>query len=179
MILETTQLLWCAHHERQPEGWQEQVPAPIKVYRKTHVNHPMAIWVRKDARNYRWTASLGQALCREYTKRYHKQHACETALTWLAGHAPFDQEAKEEEPSTKKRTKTWALAPVPGLTAVPLCMDEEYYLKDEQGDWDLVASYRNYYCQGKADLATWKYSDEPDWWAPGKALCDKTGTDIT
>lgn len=168
MILETTQLLWCAHHVLRPLDWEMEVPQSIKVYRKTHVNHPIAVWVRKDIRNYQWTTTLGLELCREYTRRYHKTHACEPYITWLSTNSPFQSEEKEEDNRPKKKAKVWTLANVKNLTPVPLCMDEKFYQKDENGDYDLVQSYRNYYRLGKADIAMWKYCNPPLWWSTYK-----------
>lgn len=62
MIVETCQLLCTAHHLHG----SEQPP-----YRKTHVNHPCAIWARESRANYDWLIQLGFALSDEYTLRYH------------------------------------------------------------------------------------------------------------
>jgi len=165
MILETAQLLWCAHHKLRQEGWHTSVPDNIKVYRKTHENHPMAVWVRKDARNYKWTARLGLALCKEYTKRYHKIHKCESYLEWLISNDPFQHTEvnSTDDIINQKKRKVWVKSAVPNLTDIPLCMDEEYYVK-EKGVYDAVKSYRNYYCKGKAEIATWKFTPKPEWW---------------
>jgi len=60
MIVETAQLLCSAH-------WMSGGSA---TYRKTHVNHPCAVWARKTKSNYLWLCNHGLALCNEYTKRY-------------------------------------------------------------------------------------------------------------
>lgn len=84
MILETAQLLYCAHHvtgtRDLPEG----------AYKKTHANHPCALWVRECRANYLWAADLGLALCAEYQYRYgeHKTHKTERHLLWLKTHVP-------------------------------------------------------------------------------------------
>lgn len=46
-------------------------------YKPTHVNHPCAIWVRQDVKNYLWLCYHLDALCEEYTARYNKHHTCQ------------------------------------------------------------------------------------------------------
>jgi hypothetical protein len=83
MILETAQLLYSAHWILNPSGLSEN------AYRKTHVNHPCAIWVRESLSNYRWLADLGYWLCQEYRHRYgDKTHKTEAHLTWLRNNPP-------------------------------------------------------------------------------------------
>lgn len=85
MILETAQLLYSAHHMlgtgELPEG----------AYKKTHVNHPCALWVRESLANYTWLAELGWELCKEYQYRYgdHKTHKTERHIVWLRDNPPL------------------------------------------------------------------------------------------
>ena len=69
MILESCQLLYCAH-------WMCGTIMPSNAYKKTHPNHPCAKWVRESQANYRWLCRLGLELCGEYTFRYGKHHKC-------------------------------------------------------------------------------------------------------
>jgi hypothetical protein len=82
MILETAQLLYTAHWMLNPEV------LPAESYKKTHVNHPCAIWVRESLSNYIWLAELGKCLCAEYTHRYHKLHKTAIHIEWLQSHLP-------------------------------------------------------------------------------------------
>lgn len=83
MILETAQLLYSAHHLAGG-------PLPDGAYKKTHPNHPCAIWVRQSAANYRWLCELGFWLCYEYQVRYgmHKTHKTERHILWLLMNLP-------------------------------------------------------------------------------------------
>jgi len=65
MIVETAQLLSTAHVEL--DGVQV-------AYKPTHRNHPCAVWVRADTKNYKWTAELFYFLLKEYNFRFNKQH---------------------------------------------------------------------------------------------------------
>ena len=61
MILETAQLLWCAWHCQYPN--LDEYPHPIKVYRKTHTNHPTSIWVRACEAHYQYAIYYGMLAC--------------------------------------------------------------------------------------------------------------------
>lgn len=82
MILETAQLLYCAHWVLAPEG------LPAVAYKKTHPNHPCSHWVRGSLDNYQWLCALGLELCTEYTYRYGKIHKTQAHLEWLSAHCP-------------------------------------------------------------------------------------------
>jgi hypothetical protein len=72
MILETAQLLSTAIHQYDPDN-----PA---LYKPTHTNHPCAVWVREDKRNFQWTIRHFAYLSEEYTARFGKTHASMTRL---------------------------------------------------------------------------------------------------
>ena len=84
MILETAQLLYSAHHVAGG-------PLPDGAYKKTHPNHPCAIWVRQTSGNYYWLCELGFWLCKEYQYRYGpgKTHKTERHILWLRNHLPL------------------------------------------------------------------------------------------
>ena len=75
MVTETAQLLSAAHI----------VCDGVQVaYKKTHHNHPCAVWVRASAHNYRWAYTLLCCLLDEYTYRFNKKHATERFRKALA-----------------------------------------------------------------------------------------------
>ena len=119
MILETAQLLYSAHHlvgtQNLPEG----------AYKKTHANHPCAIWVRESVSNYKWLAELGWWLCKEYQYRYgeHKTHKTERHIVWLKANVP-------------------ELPPVP-QTPFRQAMPDDYKHSDP------VTAYQTYYRESK------------------------------
>ena len=117
MILETAQLLYCVHWVLHPES------IPAGAYRKTHPNHPCAIWARESLDNYTWLCELGLELCREYTFRYDKIHKTESHLFWLMKNPP-------------------ALSRM-GITQIRLAMPDEYKLPNP------VEAYRKYYIENK------------------------------
>lgn len=132
MILETAQLLSTAHHYYHSEFVDQ-------VYRKTHLNHPAAIWVRTNSTNYTWAYSLLINLLQEYTHRYNKVHATSklvNVLVNLPGGIPV----------TSK------------LTPFALTMPDQYKVPG-----DAVQSYRNYYLHEKRATWSWKNRPLPYW----------------
>lgn len=137
MILESCQLLATAHWECGSDA----------TYKATHVNHPCAIWVRQTRGNYLHLVRLAQQLCIEYTHRYKRQHKCHQYL--------FDGELSR----APIRINDGAIT-VPPL-AMPEHIQEQFPLPRT---WDdVIEAYRIYYQVYKHEIATWKYSDKPEW----------------
>jgi hypothetical protein len=120
MILESTQLLYSAHWILNPDL------LPEGAYKKTHVNHPCAIWIRESISNYLWLCSLAWYLCKEYQFRYglHKVHKSESHILWLIEHVPMD-------------------IPRIDLTVPPQAMPHEYKQQNP------IDGYRLYYIEDK------------------------------
>jgi hypothetical protein len=129
MLLEACQLL-CTTFQLQ------DIPAP---YRKTHANHPSAIWTRASRANFKWVINYSRALSEEYTYRYGKQHACNRVLSWAQANAGLLSFPRE------------------GSTPFALAMPDEFKTACP------VESYRNYYREAKKHLHSWKMRDIP-WW---------------
>jgi hypothetical protein len=130
MILETAQLLYSAH-------WSlSRLALPQNAYKKTHVNHPCAVWARESGANYRWLCELGLALCDEFTFRYGGVHKTRAHLLWLAANPP----------------------PLPevGVTEIRQAMPDEYKRPNP------VEAYRTYYRENKLKLrGIVRYSKRP------------------
>ena len=128
MPLETAQLL-CAVFE--------QGTAP---YKRTHYNHPCAIWTRTSKENFLWLVKHGIALCEEYTFRYGKIHKSKAVIFWCL------KNIKKIKFSQKKRTH------------FVLCFDIKHKKKNT------VESYREYYRTEKRKIANWnKERSKPNW----------------
>lgn len=119
MPLETAQILSTVH-------WRYGNEAP---YKPTHENHPCTLWAGQTVENYRWLYKLGIALCREYTYRYERQHACERVIKLLMA-PPLGLTAR-------------------GFTTFAKAMPEQYI------GHSVVESYRLYYQQDKAKISSW------------------------
>ena len=113
MILESAQLLYTAH-------WVLGSDMPENAYRKTHENHPCAIWVRESEVNYDWLFSHLLGLLMEYERRYNKKHKTFNHVSFLMFPPPY-------------------ISCVKKFTHPPLCMPDKYKTNDP------VESYWNYY----------------------------------
>jgi hypothetical protein len=147
MILETAQLLSTADHVA---GRSTEF---THTYKPTHKNHPCAVWVREEMRNYQWLCELGLALCAEYSYRYAKhrdslqpQHACEDMIQQRTDWVYYTYGGLANPAS-------WALA-----------------MPDQYKGADPVAAYRAYYIGEKARMLTYKRRSRPTW-IPETALC--------
>ena len=134
MVLETAQLL-CSIYE-----------PGVAPYRRTHYNHPCAVWLREAQGNWDWLLEHGNALSAEYTHRYGKRHASAEAIAFCAGHAPRGSLFSKID-----------------LTAFPQVMPEKY-----RGD-DTVEAYRRYYRAEKARFAKWTRRPVPGWFREEEA----------
>ena len=125
MILETAQLL-CSAYDDAP-------------YKRTHYNHPCAVWTRQSQNNYSWLILHGYALQEEYFKRYGKRHKSFDVIVWCY--------------ENRQRLNIADL----GLTSFALCMPDQYKVGD------VVESYRQYYRLGKT-FAKWdRLGNRPEW----------------
>lgn len=136
MVLETAQLLCTAH--RVLDGDNDDFTN--KLYKKTHVNHPCALWVRQSSNHYQWLYELFKELSNEYTKRYGKTH-----LSW--------QKFKDLLKVTPKNIKNQE------FVDPPQCMPDQYKCDNT------VKAYKNYYIGEKVYFAKWnKLNNIPEWW---------------
>lgn len=110
------------------------------LYKSTHINHPMSIWVRQTRSNFIWALVLATYLVKEHTFRYpkSKQHASFKVIL--------------------KCFELRHLIPKGKYTKPPYCMPEKY-IED-----DIYQSYKMYYCgEEKRKLADWKNREKPFW----------------
>lgn len=130
MVLESAQLLCAAF------------PAGAAPYKRTHYNHPCAVWTRESRHNALWLAEHGLALADEFAFRYGKQHKSGEVILWCI------------------RNLSQAGLPEGARTPFAQAMPEEFKRADA------VEAYRTYYRQGKATIAFWrKNRPAPEWWA--------------
>jgi len=189
MPLEACQLLFTTMHARGEQGWEEGCPRKEGVYVATHVNHPIAIWLRLGVANFGTLATHAIALCREYSRRYEgRVHACHPLLEWLLEIGP--QRWRREDGNLGLRTamleytKGTLLAGrhVPaGCTPVPVCPGPHASLVQfvaKRTGGSLVAAYRALYCAKAASFAM-RYKRDvavpPTWLRPLPYSCAPVG----
>lgn len=134
MIVEYAQLLSTAHHVLDGEGFLFK----YQIYKKTHENHPSALWARENRENYRWLFQCLLQLLRDYEERYNKEHKTKALLRYLIFFPKQSLNGDRTDP--------------------PQCMPDQYKSKDA------VQAYRNYYIGEKGHFAKWKNAVMPPWW---------------
>lgn len=138
MVLESTQLLCTAF-------WMQDIEAP---YKKTHYNHPSAIWARESKANFQWLLKHTAALFCEYTKRYGKIHKSVDTFIWIL-------ENKYKLKFNKENLTEFAIA---------IAEDQRCRQLKNFDSLNAVEKYREYYCHDKSYMAKWNYSATPDWY---------------
>jgi hypothetical protein len=119
----------------------------LGLYKLTHSNHPMTVWVGESMENFEWALQHGIALCAEWKRRWHSNDAKEHGSSRIFTFMQENKQALKE------------LFPKQGFTAPPQCMPDQYKVEG-----DAVAAYRAYYRGEKASFATWKFSNRPEFW---------------
>jgi hypothetical protein len=137
MRLEYAQLACTAHHMTGTNP--DLIP-----YKKTHENHPSAIWARESVANYLYVVMLGMELCDEMRHRFNtKEQRCEEVLQWCW----------ENEPNIISTN----------LTIPKLAIPQEYIINENLSLDDSIENYRNYYKLGKINLHKWTNRERPNW----------------
>ena len=67
IILEAVQMLSTAIQLVDPEM---AALVPVSLYKISHRNHPVSVWVRESLDNYLWTLALVRAMHEEWKYRY-------------------------------------------------------------------------------------------------------------
>jgi len=171
MILETCQLLYTAHWilfypelrqyksavalskaQKQLSVPDYMLSAPMcqttkePTYRPCHTYHPCAKWTRACNGNYRWLATLGRELAREYRFRFHKEHSCEAHVEWLYANMPPTIQRYPRRPFVM------AMAP-------------EYQISKNP-----IVSYRHYYRTAKKEFLKYTGRHPPHWLAVSTSM---------
>ena len=154
MIIEYAQLLSTAHRVIDGDPYYDKTKNGRRIlrykmknpnlentlYKAAMINHPSAVWARKNSENYIFLYNLYVSLCAEYTWRYGgKKHSTDNLLTDLLFRIPENiPEGKFFEP--------------------PQCMP------DDVKDTTSIQAYHNYYNKYKSYFAKWTNRTTPDWY---------------
>jgi hypothetical protein len=112
MILESAQLLSTCHRfldgrevikldkaNRRRKTYVLNNELEDILYKSTHVNHPVSIWLRKSTGNYDYLYQLYLALCEEYKFRFGKSHKSENLKEHLQNYPMNLVKSKFTEPT--------------------------------------------------------------------------------
>jgi hypothetical protein len=140
IILEAVQMLSSAYQiimddENSIEG----------IYKITHKNHPVSIWVRESRENFLWVLELCDAMHIEWRHRYNHPETKFHKSYLLA------MRIREQCPSAEQFRTV-------GMTPFVLAMPDIYKTDCP------FESYRNYYqSPEKQRIASWKNRTHPKW----------------
>lgn len=134
MAVETAQILSTVFRQKFPDR------DAGNLYRKTHENHPVTKWAGTHKQNFIWLYLHGMAICKEYTKRYKRKHACEDII---------------KECWTRFNPNTRFI--LSECTPFAQCMPKQYK------ESNAVKAYRKYMINEK-HYAKWNHGPRPDWW---------------
>lgn len=155
MSTESAQMLCTAHrildgrHEkrlsksgRKLAYWSLPDERESEFYKPVHPNHPCTVWTAETAGNYMWHYRHFIALCKEYTYRYGRVHACQEKFQDSLSRLPININ------HTTKQT------PFPlAMKSNPECMVG-----------DPVVSYRAFYQTKKERFKmVWTNRETPQW----------------
>lgn len=158
---------WCGHiFNYACDRWKEMGHTSTqinkrKLPRKTHVNHPMNIWVRTSQTNYMWTAIYAHELCMEQLRRplkngnHSKPHMYTPYVEWFLVNIPptklFVKHSKKLSEWSKTNERHLHLTQFFATTNngiswsdMPLCMDDECKVDDNGNLLDIVQAYRKW-----------------------------------
>lgn len=142
IILEAVQMLCTAKLILDPDD-----PTNMDLYKISHKNHPVSIWVRKSYKNYIWTLLLVNEMHNEWRYRFNhpstKFHKSFLVALHLLKHKPLYDKFECIE-----------------LTPFVSAMPDEYKTNDP------IESYKNYYMSDmKRRLAKWTKREKPIWFS--------------
>jgi hypothetical protein len=138
IILEAIQMLCAAKRILDPTD-----PLCESLYKITHKNHPVSVWVRSSFENYSWTLDLVDAMHSEWQYRYEhsKIHKSLSIAHQLRENPPLHFECI-------------------GLTPFAKAMPDQYKCIEEPID-----AYKQYYMsEEKRKIASWKKRERPSWY---------------
>ena len=160
-VLDGTEYFDTTKNGRKIKRWrldnsnEEQI-----VYKAGWLGHPSTQWVIKSAYNYIWLYRHFKALNDEFMERFPKNKK-------TGGHKSFL--LLGDLLSTPPKN-----APLGTIGTLPTpAMPEECKAFDEDGNIDVVKSYRQYYVMKKRRVAAWTLPGKaPEWYTDGCKLAE-------
>jgi len=143
MCVESAQMMASAL--RRHGATDEQMPLTKKgtPYIGGYKHHPCTVWAGDSRCNFVWLALHAIEQCKEYTRRFGKEHACSGPINHMA--RMYSTVKFEEE----------------YMTPFAQAMPDEY-----KSDDDVVKAYRSYYKSKEYSKGGVRYirADVPTWW---------------
>lgn len=137
------------------------------MMKSTHANHPSTQWGRASSHNFAWMLANTEALFKEYTSRYKRQHASESKLYSLM--PLFEQCMELLEQEGKIEQTAFALAmPDDCKLSCPVASYRKYYAHKAKQEVDKVSVYNVLVKRGcsprkPALRFVWNKGTRPEW----------------
>ena len=146
MRLELAQIACVAHHMTGTN--------PLIIpYKKTHFNHPSAIWTRESLSNYNYVVDLGFALCDELEFRFNTPYQkCREVFEWLKLNQPNIEDIGLTRPKLAINFEEYGFSE----------QIQNYVFEESDFEW-AIKNYREYYKNSKQHLYAWKNRNKPYW----------------
>ena len=143
MCVESAQMMASALRRHGATDEQMPLTKAGKPYRGGYKHHPCTVWAGDSRANFVWLALHAIEQCKEYTRRFDKEHACYGPINHMAR---MWKTAKFEENY---------------MTPFAQAMPDEY-----KADDDVVKAYRSYYKSKEYSKGGVRYirADVPTWW---------------
>ena len=142
MCVESAQMM--AASLRRHGATDEQMPLTKagKPYKGGYKHHPCTVWAGDSRANFVWLALHAIEQCKEYTRRFDKEHACYGPINHMA--------------------RMWKTAKFEENYMTPFAQA----MPDEYKDDDVVKAYRSYYKSKEYSKGGVRYirADVPTWW---------------
>jgi len=143
MCVESAQMMASAL--RRHGVTDEQMPLTKKgtPYKGGYKHHPCTVWAGDSRCNFVWLALHAIEQCKEYTRRFGKEHAC---------YGPINHMTRMYKTANFKEEY---------MTPFAQAMPDEY-----KADDDVVKAYRSYYKSKEYSKGGVRYirADVPTWW---------------
>ena len=155
MIVECFQMLGSAVRRHGAQDAQMPLTSKGTPLKGGYHQHPATRFTGETRGNYCWVVQHALELCKEYTFRFGKVHACQSGIIHLA--------------------TMIHLIPEGDFTEFAQCMPDEYKRETSHQKCvnNAVIAYRNYYAGEKGGFAHWDRGRKaPDWFTRRMFLID-------
>ena len=113
------------------------------LYLVSHPHHPSSKWLRESTGNYQWLLEHYYALCRQYEKRFKKEHKTTQKMNEIK--SLLDRSPNNLEDGPRRNFKA--------------VMPEEFISGTD--DSSVVESYQSYYRMKRDTMLRFNYTESP------------------
>ena len=181
MVTESAQMMASALRKHGATDEQMPLTKAGKPYKGGYHHHPCTVWAGHVRANFHWLTDHAIQLCKEYTIRFGKTHACEQPIKQMADmcyiiprfnpetsrreRTPFALAMPDEYRPTEPSLPNWQFRDTLVGQGVGFNSDNEMIITHASSE-EAVKAYRRYY-HSKVDSpggVHYRHTSPPDWW---------------